>query len=244
MSHETSERAASIRHFWKTDDVDWYAQREADWAIIEAKAIDEANPKSHTEDLKAYFLHGEHCGGYLGAILPFFLTPFESAEEALLAFESDLLADVQQYKRVMGHYLHVAHRYYRYMSWYPHHVRCYVDGVLGSEFRRIERVFSSPRARDITPNATSWCTSFMRASYKVLSGAEKYHGFMEAGDYFMSALPHTNDAYLRTDAKLDEFLSAAKGYKGDDKAVLAFASFVNEQAPEIRARWAAGGESS
>lgn len=135
------QRQMMFKHWWKTDDPEWIAQRKREWKIIKANAYKEVE----AERIKRYahfYVYGDVLPRiYMGARLEgriyscdrLFMTPYETVDQLNQLFESFSFNDKQ---KILLEFLIKAETLYAGLppEMVRHNVRLFIQEVQGDHF--------------------------------------------------------------------------------------------------------------
>lgn len=231
IGRRRAEALSRLNYLWKTDDKAWMKQRRADWKHVEGTYYKDGATRREIRIRKKFFLYGEN-DSYIPEEVMFFSVPVTSADEARQVFESDLFRHPNDRYRIMGRYLIIASLVGEGLPWLAQHIRYFVDGVLGKEYRLIEVTRNNGLKKRISPEPGFWCDECMVWMVEVLSGALDYHGCVEAVDYFVSALAHADDPKFRSRERFDKLIALADSVSADAGAP----AVARELASKLKAR--------
>ena len=135
------QRQMMFKHWWRTDDPEWVAQRKREWKIIKANAYSE----EEAERVKRYahfYVYGDVLPRiYMGARLDggvydcdrLFMTPYETADQLKQLFES---FSFNEKRSVLLDFLLATKRLYRGLpaEVARHDIRLFIQEVQGDHF--------------------------------------------------------------------------------------------------------------
>jgi len=232
-----SELLSPFKHFWKTEDKEWALKRRSDWKIFENNGFKSCS-KAENRVYKKYFLTGEWIA-YIPESILFLLTPLSSQSDAKEFYYSKNFGPAERYK-ISNKYLRVVTRLGAGIDWLPKHIRFYVDGVLGHEYRLIEE--SQAHMKEvISPDPKFFCHNYFVDSKMLFSGEIAYHGCIEAVDYFVSALSHVDDPEIKNKVVINELFDLVNKALNDSNVDGVLRRFVEDlKENEIRIRKTVG----
>jgi len=226
-------------HFlWKKEDQTWLNARKEDWRLLISHGFSEFGA-SERKEYQEYFLYGQK-DSYISETIIFFLTPIDSAETAKKFFHSLVFSTSGRAKLLAG-YLDAASDFGPGLSWQHEQIRYFVEGVLGKTYSVLQEQNGS-RMETYSTEPTFWCQGFTMQALAVLRDEREYHGYVEAVDYFVSALKYAYpEKWKLRRSTVDVLLDTANSTlttPGASEVALYLARQLTERETEIRANWA------
>ncbi len=237
MSDIEERRLAPFRHLWKIDDKAWMKQRREAWEKIEEYYTNKGAPKSEIKQYRNLFIKGKK-EGYIPKVVLYFCTPITNAEEARALFKSELWL-LRERGDLATDYIFRATEIGQGLPWLRQHIQYFVDGVLGNEYCYVEEP-EAGRMHAVSPHPGSWCEKYIYQAVRLLSGKIDYHGCVEAVDYFVTAIAHSDDAYYRDLEDFQQMISLIDKVLADENASEAareLATKLNSRRQEIINNW-------
>ncbi len=237
MSEDDTKRMKAFQQLWKTDDKAWMQQRREDWKHIEEYYKNKGAPKSEVSQYRNFFLKGQ-IEGYISNVVLYFCTPVSNADEARELFKSELWL-IRERGRLATDYIFRATEIGQGLPWLRQHIQYFVEGVLGNEYHYAEES-EAGMMHAVSLHPGFWCEKFIYHAVRLLSGKIDYHGCVEAVNYFVTAIAHSDDAYYRDIEDFQQMNSLIDKVLADEDATEVareLATKLNARRQEIINNW-------
>lgn len=246
------QRQMMFKHWWKTNDPEWVAQRKREWKIIKANAYKEEEAQ-RVKRYAHFYVYGEIIPSFFMGVRVessvyandmLFMVPYETAGQIRELFDSFSFNDKRQ---VLLEFLIASNQLYQGLpaEMARHDIKLFIQEVQGNHFAPWHLLDDFGRSETVNEKAPDFHAEIYAGTCLSWLGGKKSGGYyyvVDAVEYFLEALTASEkveDVDLsRLQGKLENLVSLVMESKGKGlegyKGLLVdnlYEAFTAERAP-------------
>jgi len=228
---------ASISYLWG-DDCLWGDQVDKLWNDFKQCLENPSNDE--LKKYETYFKRGEKAD-YITESYQFFLTPIKTPLDARVLLGAKFFTATTR-NNLLANYIFKM-ELFRSLDWYEGHMKKFIQAFYSSEYVLLEEK-PAKKVKKVSPNPGFWCDRYVRQALSALTNNDSYAPCYDCISYFLSILPHANDASYRKYVKMTELLAWIDSSLDADNQLsgnaAAFLENLNAVKDEIVTAWKQG----